>query len=100
MQEELAAIKSDAEMDVRSVLESMWENAPDEEKQEYIDEFECLSDKYIAPMEGLRVRYRCGHICVCVCVCVCVFVLVFVFVLVLVCVFALQLLAWAGVMSV
>ncbi|KAJ1478128.1 hypothetical protein T484DRAFT_2969230 [Baffinella frigidus] len=56
MEEELASIVKDAEMDVKSVLEDMWNNSDAETKQSYIDEFEALCERYIEARVGQRVR--------------------------------------------
>jgi len=54
---QISALKQDAEMDVKNVLDKMWVDAADEEKQEYVNEFEALQEKYIEPQLGMRVRF-------------------------------------------
>jgi len=56
MEEELQVIVGEAEMVVKSVLEDMWNSSDEETKEDYIEEYHALCDKYIEPRVGQRVR--------------------------------------------
>jgi hypothetical protein len=49
LEEQLAHIKREAEMDVRSVLQDMWNTADQGVKQDYFLEFDALCEKSLPP---------------------------------------------------
>jgi len=56
MEGELKVLIKDAEMDVKLVLEDMWNSAHEIIKDDYIREYHALCDKYMEPRVGQRVR--------------------------------------------
>ena len=56
MEGELKVLIKDAEMDVKLVLEDMWNSAHEIIKEDYVREFHALCDKYTEPRVGQRVR--------------------------------------------